>query len=145
MSASEPMFPNLAGEAAAVHAVAEALRQAVNGSDVDGIVDCWAPDGIMLPPNHAPVYGRSAIRDYFSRVFASRRLTFTFTDATVGVFGDLAIERLHYTANVAAVDGPMTEDVGKGIHICTRRADGTWQLAQDIWNSDRSPSASSGK
>jgi uncharacterized protein (TIGR02246 family) len=135
-------FPNLSGEAAAVHALAEALRQAVNGADVEGIVDCWAADGVMLPPNHAAVYGRSAIRDYFSRVFASRRLTFTFTDASVGIFGDVAVERLHYTTAAAALDGAMTDDVGKGIHICTRRADGTWQLAQDIWNSDRSPNSS---
>lgn len=137
------MFANLSQDAAAVHAAAEAVRQAVNASDVDAIVACWAPGGIMLPPNHAAVHGRSAIGEYFSRVFASRRLTFTFTDSVVNVFGDVAIERLHYTAVAAGLDGATTEDVGKGIHICTRRADGTWLLVQDIWNSDRSPDTAS--
>jgi uncharacterized protein (TIGR02246 family) len=137
------MSPEHSRDAAAVHAVAEALRRAVNGSDVDGIVACWASDGIMLPPNHVAVYGRSAIGDYFSRVFASRRLTFAFTDHTVAVCGDLAVERLHYTAVAAAPDGETIEDVGKGIHIYSRQADGTWKLAQDIWNSDRSSSSSS--
>jgi uncharacterized protein (TIGR02246 family) len=130
-------------DVAAVHALAERLREAVNHSDVSGIGDCWAPDGVMLPPNHPIVAGKNAIEDHFSRAFASRRLTFTFTDSVIAVHGDVAIERLHYTVTARALDGETSEDVGKGIHICTRRADGTWQLAQDIWNSDRSPNGSS--
>jgi len=62
-----------------------------------------------------------------------------FTDSVVAVYGDVAIERLHYTATVRALDGETSEDVGKGIHVCTRRGDGAWQLVHDIWNSDRSP------
>jgi uncharacterized protein (TIGR02246 family) len=136
MSAQSPTLPDSSGDAAAVHAVAEALRQAVNASDVNGILACWAPDGIMMPPHHAAVQGTAAIGEYFSRVFASRRLTFTFTDSGVDVFGEVAIERLHYTATASEVAGERTEDVGKGLHVYTRRPDGTWQLAQDIWNSD---------
>jgi ketosteroid isomerase-like protein len=129
---------NRTGEAAAVHALAESLRNAINDSNIDGIVGCWAPAGIMLPPNRPPVYGAAAIREYFAGVFSSRRFTFTFTDWAVDVFSDVAIERLHYTALAVSSDGTTAQDVGKGIHVCTRRADGTWQLAQDIWNSDGS-------
>jgi len=130
-----PPAPSIT-DVAAVHAVAEALRLAVNASDVNAIVACWAPDGVLMPPSHAAVHGRDAIRQYFARVFESRRLTFTFVDSHVEVLGDVAIERLRYTAVATASNGETTEDVGKGIHVCTRRADGTWQLAQDIWNSD---------
>ena len=137
------MLPGASGDAATVHAVTETLRRAVNSADVNGIVACWAPDGIMLPPHHAAVYGRAAIGEYFSRVFAARRLTFTFTESSIDIVGDMAIERLHYTAVATAPSGEATEDVGKGIHIYRRRADGTWQLAQDIWNSDRPPAAAS--
>ena len=139
MSAQGSMLPEVSRDATAVHAVAEALRRAVNGSDVNGIVACWAPDGIMLPPYHAAVHGRTAIGEYFSRVFAARRLTFTFTESSIEVVGHLAIERLHYTAVATAPSGETTEDVGKGIHIYSRRPGGPWQLAQDIWNSDRRP------
>jgi len=143
MSAQDPVLPDLPREAADVHAVAETLRQAVNASNVNGIVACWAPDGIMLPPYHAAVHGRAAISEYFGRAFAARRLTFTFTDSSVDVVGEMAIERLHYTVVAVAATGETTEDMGKGIHIYSRRADRTWQLALDIWNSDRSPSATS--
>ena len=98
MNARDSASLDPAGDAAAVHAVAETLRRAVNAADVKGIVACWAPDGIMLPPHHPAVRGRSAISDYFSRVFAARRLTFSLTEFAVDVFGDVAIERLQYTA-----------------------------------------------
>ena len=143
MSAQGSMPSDFPRDAAAVHAVAEALRHAVNDADVDGIVACWAPDGIMLPPHHAAVRGRTAISEYFSRAFAARRVTFTFTDSSVEVFGAVAIERLHYTALATAPGGETSEDAGKGLHIYTRQADGTWQLAQDIWNSDRHPGSPS--
>jgi uncharacterized protein (TIGR02246 family) len=142
MNAQDAGSPDQSHDVAAVHALAERLREAINRSDVRAIGDCWASDGVMLPPNHPMVAGKNAIEDYFSRTFASRRLTFRFTDFVVAVHGDVAIERLHYTATARAVDGETSEDVGKGIHICTRRADGAWQLAQDIWNSDRSPTGS---
>lgn len=136
-NAQEPNAPHIARDAAAAHTVAEALRDAVNRADVDAIANCWAMDGVLLPPHHAAVHGRSAITEYFSRVFAARRLTFTFTDSAVEVFGEVAIERLSYTAVATGPDGETSEDTGKGIHIYRRCADGTWQLAQDIWNSDR--------
>jgi ketosteroid isomerase-like protein len=86
------MLPGVAGDPTTVHAVAEALRRAVNSVDV---------------------------------------------------VGDVAIERLHYSAVATAPSGETTEDVGKGIHSYRRCADGTWQLAQDIWNSDRRPDTAS--
>jgi uncharacterized protein (TIGR02246 family) len=142
MNAEDSVLPDHSRDVEAVHALSEKLRAAVNRSDVGGIGACWASDGVMLPPNHPAVAGRNAIQDYFTHVFASRRLTFTFTQSVVAVYGDVAIERLHYTATARASDGETSEDAGKGIHVCTRLADGAWQLAQDIWNSDRAPAAS---
>jgi len=141
MNAEGTALPDFSGDVAAVHAVTEALRRAVNCSDIDGIIACWAPDGIMLPPYHAAVHGRAAISAYFASVFATRRLTFAFTESTVEVFGNVAIERLHYTAVATTRAGETIQDLGKGIHIYTRRSEGGWQLAHDIWNSDRYPSA----
>jgi len=32
--------------------------------------------------------------------------------------------------------GPVVQDRGKGLHVYRRQPDGSWKLAQDIWNSD---------
>jgi ketosteroid isomerase-like protein len=36
-----------------VHAVAEALRVAVNSGNVAAILACWASDGVLQPPHHS--------------------------------------------------------------------------------------------
>ena len=123
---------------AAIHAVAEALLAAVNAGDVRGILACWAADGVLLPPHHPAVHGHTAMAAYFSRVFAARRLTFTFTGSVVAVLGDAAVERLAYASRATPLaGGDTTEDVGKGLHVYARQPNGTWKLTHDIWNSDR--------
>jgi len=121
-----------------IHAVAEALRTAVNASDVGGIVECWAADGVLMPPHHPSVRGHAAIADYFRSVFATRRLAFTFTESIVTLAGDVALQRLTYSVVATSVtDGMATDDTGKGLHVYTRQPGGRWWIAQDIWNSDR--------
>lgn len=120
-----------------IRGVTEALRAAVNSGDIPGILACWAADGMLMPPHHPPVRGHAAMAEYFDGIFAERRLTFTFTDSVITVAGDLAIERLTFTACVTALrDGNTMEDIGKGLHVYAREPGAGWKLVQDIWNSD---------
>lgn len=132
------MLPVPTEDHAEIHAVAEALRTAVNACDVRGILECWAPDGVLMPPHHPSVHGHPAIAEYFRSVFVTRRLSFTFTGSSVTLLGDVALERLTYTlAATSVTGGSATEDVGKGLHVYARQPDGRWRITQDIWNSDR--------
>lgn len=132
------MLPAATSDHAEIRAVAEALRTAVNAGDVRGILDCWAPDGVLMPPHRSSVHGHAAIDEYFRGVFATRRLSFTFTGSSVILLGDVALERLTYTVVATSVTGGVAaEDVGKGLHVYTRQPGGRWRIMQDIWNSDR--------
>lgn len=123
---------------AVIHAVAERLRAAVNAADVTGILACWSPDGVLSPPHHQAVHGHAAIAEYFGRVFATRRLAFTFSESIIAVFGDAAVERLSYSSiTTPTAGGQPSEDYGKGLHVYARQPDGAWILVHDIWNSDR--------
>jgi len=73
------MRPASTTDDAEIHAVAEALRMAVNAGDVSAILECWTPDGVLMPPHHPSVHGHAAIAEYFRNVFAARSLLFTFT------------------------------------------------------------------
>jgi ketosteroid isomerase-like protein len=90
------------------------LLAAVNAGDVPGILGCWAADGVLLPPHHEAVHGHAAIAEYFRSVFAVRRLTFAFTESTVTVLGDMALERLSYTAQATTVTGGLLMISAKG-------------------------------
>jgi len=138
MTAASQSVPDRdASERAAIAQVTAALLTAVNASHVDGVVAVWAEDGVLMPPGHPSVHGRDALERYFSRLFSERRFTFTFTSSHIVVDGDIAIERVEYTASAWPREGgPAVEDHGKGVHVFRRQADGTWKLLQDIWNSD---------
>lgn len=108
---------------------------------VSDVPPAWrhAGDGrrVLLPPHHPAVVGHAAIAAYFQSVFATRRLTFTFTSAVPLAEGDLAVERLGFHAVARPLaGGPETADIGKGLHVHARQHDGRWLLVQDLWNSD---------
>jgi ketosteroid isomerase-like protein len=114
------------------------LLAAVNSSDYRGLLAVWSDDGVLMPPNHAVVRGRADLEKYFKERFSGTRFRFAFTFSDIQLAGDLAFERLAYTAMIWPAGGAQpVEDAGKGLHVYRRQADGLWKLAVDIWNSDR--------
>jgi ketosteroid isomerase-like protein len=55
----------------------------------------------------------------------------------VQVVGDVGI--VHYTGEMTATPkkgGKPATEIIKGLHIYKRQADGSWKIAQDVWNTD---------
>jgi uncharacterized protein (TIGR02246 family) len=124
----------------AITRTSAALLAAVNASDADRCSVIWAADGVLMPPHHPFVHGQQAILQYFQNLFSRGRFNFTFTSSRVDVAGDMAVERVTYTAMIwRGDDATPIEDVGKGLHVYRRQADGAWKLTLDIWNSDLPP------
>jgi uncharacterized protein (TIGR02246 family) len=125
-------------DAAAIARTRDALLEAVNGSDLAGVLAVWTDEGVLMPPHHPSVRGRLEIERYFSRLFGERRFEFAFTTSRLHVSGDVAVERVEYVASAWPGQGGSTDrDAGKGIHVYRRETDGSWKLTADIWNSDR--------
>ena len=120
-----------------IESATAALLRAVNAADVDGVLDVWAEDGVLMPPNHAAVHGRAAIEAYFRQLFQRASFKFEFTGSDIVLHRDIAIQRLTYTAEVWTGEATIgTRDRGKGVHVYSRQAGDAWKLQFDIWNSD---------
>jgi ketosteroid isomerase-like protein len=127
-----------AADRAAIIAAREAFLAGLNAANVDDCVAVWATEGVMMPPHHPAVYGRQAIGEYFSTLFSRGRFTFTLTSSNLTLIGDVAVERLTYSAVISmAGSNSSVEDVGKGLHVYRRQPEGSWKLVEDIWNSDQ--------
>jgi len=113
------------------------LVEAVNGSDVAGVMAVWADDGVMMPPGRPSVHGRQAIEESFRQLFSHSRFHFQFTASEIQVVGDIASEHITYVAE-AWLDGASqpTRSRGKGLHLFRRVSAGAWVLVADLWNSD---------
>jgi ketosteroid isomerase-like protein len=113
------------------------LLSAVNSSDDRRLLAIWSDDGVLMPPNHAVVRGRAELEQYFKERFSGTRFRLAFTFSDIQLAGDLAFERLAYTAVIWPAGGAKpVDDAGKGLHVYRRQPDGLWKLALDIWNSD---------
>jgi ketosteroid isomerase-like protein len=100
-------------------------------------------DCVIMSPGEPVVVGMEAALEWWTEFSSQVTInSIDYTDSDVVIAGDWAIERYAGSITGTPVAGgePMTETV-KGIHIYQRQADGTWKMAQDVWNSDAPPPA----
>jgi uncharacterized protein (TIGR02246 family) len=131
-----------AGEEQAITAVREREIRAFRAGAVDSLLAVLTTDAIIMPPNEPMLTGAEAIRTWHQNVASQFSVEGRYTDSDVSVAGDWAIERydgvLSFTPKAG---GPSMEEQLKGIHIYRRQSDGSWRIAQDIWNANAPPPA----
>jgi uncharacterized protein (TIGR02246 family) len=119
-----------------VAAADSAWAAAAAARDLDASVNAMANDGIMFPPDQAPVVGRAAIKEYMAAAFAIPGFSVQWSPGEIKVAssGDLAYSfgRSRYT--VPDSSGTILTIHAKGVTIWRREADGRWQCVADIWN-----------
>ncbi|HEX2123702.1 MAG TPA: DUF4440 domain-containing protein [Thermoanaerobaculia bacterium] len=123
-------------EREAIRAATTKLLEAVNTSDVAGVMSVWADDGVLMLPNHPTVRGGPEIERYFRGLFETSRVVFVFTASNISIDGNAAVEYVEYVSERwIGASAASVSDTGKGLHLYVRRG-GEWKLAFDVWNSD---------
>jgi uncharacterized protein (TIGR02246 family) len=109
----------------------DAWEAALNAKDIDALVELYATDARILPPNGKMQTGRDAVRAAFGGMIDAG-LGGELTSIETRVVGDIGYNVGTYALTA---DG-ATVDTGKFIEIWHRGDDGQWRYANDIWNSD---------
>lgn len=129
--------PDLEQARRGVAAADSAWAAAAAARDLDASVNAMADDGIMFPPDQAPVIGRTAIKEYMAAAFAIPGFSVHWGSGEIKVAssGDLAYSfgRSRYT--VPDSSGTIRTIHAKGVTVWQREADGRWRCVADIWNS----------
>ena len=104
--------------------------------DWNGLAALYTDDAVLMPPNQPLVRGRSNIRSWFPAFppIAEFALVVDEVDGRA----DLAFTRGSYTMAFTppGASAPV-RDSGKFLEIRRKRADGTWQIAIDTFNSNQ--------
>ena len=122
----------------AFEAIFATFSQDFNAGRIDSLVAIYADQAHVMPPNSKPLHGRDAIRQMFTSYFQNGpvgQLRFHLENVTAN--GPVAVVRAGWTfAPLAGARMPADTGVSVG-HW--QKADGRWQLMEDIWRSDLPP------
>ena len=115
----------------AMHQAREHEVAALFRGDLDSLALAFTADCAVMPPGMPLIRGLDALRSWAEGLAGLEEpQSVVFTDSEVTLAGDWAIER--YSVTATRTDGDQV--VSKGIHIYARQPDGTWRIAQDVWN-----------
>jgi uncharacterized protein (TIGR02246 family) len=109
--------------------------KAFNGGDAAGVAAIYTDGARLMAPNAESVDGRSNIEG-FCKEFIATGAQLTFELLTVHESADMCASVGRY---VMTFPGDAPEDRGKFIEVWTRQGDGSWLIADDIFNSDLPP------
>jgi ketosteroid isomerase-like protein len=138
----EPAAVDTAAIEQAIQEVRDREIGAVSSGDVEALLGALATDAHMMAPNEPAVTGHEALRAWAQAMLGQVTMSGRYTSSNIEVAGDYVIER--YTAELTVTPkagGATTTETIKGIHIYRRQADGSWKIAQDVWNADAPPPA----
>lgn len=122
-----------ADDADAIVAAQEAWEATLNGDDPAAAADHFTADARLLPPDRPMAEGSEAIVAFWTALIEGPgQIDLNMID--VDVIGDTAIETGTYDLTLPVEDGGETVLTGKTLVVWKRGADGTWRMAQDMWN-----------
>lgn len=116
---------------AAIRAITQLHVRQVLAKDWAGYAATLAPDGVILPPDLAPLRGSTAVVAYFE-AFPDVLEFAADADRVVGT-GNLAVSRGHASLTLR-IDGQAVKSTLKFLAAVRKAPDGRWLIIEDMWN-----------
>ncbi len=98
------------------------------------VLDAFAEDATMFPPNEDIIQGRQAIGEYLDALRQAGLKRIELTTLEVGGSGDTIYETGKYTLEVLPPGMDAITDSGKFLMVWKRQSDGSWKIKEDIFN-----------
>ena len=136
MGCQTPPAVDLAAEREALMQRSRAWSEVLATGDLEAILEPWAEDAVMLPPDSPPLEGKAAIRNYVEAALQipGFRVSWEPTSVSVARSGEMAhlVERTTTTVT-DSLGNPLTTH-GKAVTVWRKDPDGVWRNVVDIWN-----------
>ncbi len=113
------------------------FMKAFKAGDSTGVVDSYAKDAKIMPPNRSAISGKIEIKKFISSLMNRSVKDFQLT--TINVWGDSSI--LAEEGTYILSDSSETQ-IDKGEYLVLWKPEaGNWKMFRDIWTSDFLPLA----
>lgn len=107
---------------------------AFNKRDIEAVLTFYAPDAVLLPPDHPRVKGTTAIRDLLEEMFHAGYSNTTLERGSMAHLGDLAVEIGSYSMQVPDKEAHSRQESGKYVTAWRRQPNGEFQITVTIWS-----------
>lgn len=111
----------------------------LNRRDMEYALEFFAPDAVMIAPEHPGGCGKVAIRALLDKMFEKKPLTVALTQLSIVQFGDFAVETGEYAIQVAQTGRWKPDERGRYITGWRRRPHGDPLITLTIWSRSSSP------
>jgi len=125
-------------EEKAIRSATDRFNEAIASHNDSAIGAIYTADATLMPPNEPAVVGTAKIREYWAGLWPlNAKLDIKPTRIHVSADGQHAIDMGSWTFEMPGAQGPV-KDQGKYL-VHWRKENGTWNVVEDIWNSDNPP------
>ncbi|MCX5205685.1 nuclear transport factor 2 family protein [Streptomyces sp. NBC_00237] len=122
------MPPGERTESDAVVAAVQRYFDALNAADLDGVLDCYTPDGLLALTQAENVQGKTGLQDVYTSTFAAVRFDATHVFDEVRVYGDEAFVRTTTDAPTTLLaTGEVVQDRFREFFV-VKKAQGHWRI-----------------
>ncbi len=119
---------------AQIVALLDRYETALNASDVDAVVELYAPDGVFMPSSAPTAQGADQVRASYEFVFSTIQLAIRFSIDEIEVHGDLAFARTGSGGTVKILaDGSSAPEENRELFVFERHR-GEWKIARYMFN-----------
>ncbi len=123
-----------AEERQAIEATLLQYEKALNGSDVKGVLELYAPDGVFMPSGAPSAIGAKEIRAAYEHVFGAIKLEIKFTIDEIVQSGNYAFARTISRGQVTLLaEGVTAPEENRELFVLQKR-DGAWKIARYMFN-----------
>jgi ketosteroid isomerase-like protein len=110
---------------------------AFNRGDVEALLQAYAPDAVVLPPDGHAVHGIVAIRQLWASLLLDGYCNAVFELDRIEHWGNVAITIGRYKVQIPVTHNTFEVDCGKYVGHWHRMPDGQFRVTLGIWHSDR--------
>ena len=126
--------PTTNRDEAQITALLERYETALNTSDVDAVLELYAPDGVFMPSSAPTAEGAAQIRAVYEFVFSTIQLAIRFSINEIEIHGDLAFARTGSKGTVRILaDGTSAQEENRELFVLEKHR-GEWKIARYMFN-----------
>jgi ketosteroid isomerase-like protein len=115
------------------------VLEASRSGDMDALVNLYADDAVVMPPNDTTLYGKEEIGAWWQEYFQWFQIASSIeTDRDITIADDQAFQRAVLSIVIVPKrGGARIRDEVRTLTVWRLGAGGAWKISHEIWNSTK--------